>query len=315
METRIFGRLTAWQNWIFIRPNASGAEGALRRYGTGRKADFDRSGCDAMTSHARRSTSTRRSRTTSTSRATASSSAPSSAGSRTSSTGGATMGPAVATKDVYLRTAVDVGREGWAHFDHVAMDEYRWGVFLAERDTDRKIAFGEQKGEPVWQQVPGEYRADLQRLIVIQGDTEPASVEQQRLPRRDRAVALRPAQPVPGQRRGGPSPLGDGLPAARLLRTGRARGGRGSCWQRNSGDRTTRRASSAPSTRRRPDWLSFYMFTYFTDRDGKYQLGTLKESAFDPLSPHLRVHAQGGGPPHVRRHHGRRPRGDPHRAS
>jgi benzoyl-CoA-dihydrodiol lyase len=41
METRIFGRLTAWQNWIFNRPNASGAEGALRRYGTGRKADFD----------------------------------------------------------------------------------------------------------------------------------------------------------------------------------------------------------------------------------------------------------------------------------
>ena len=41
METKIFGRLTAWQNWIFIRPNASGPEGALRRYGTGRKADFD----------------------------------------------------------------------------------------------------------------------------------------------------------------------------------------------------------------------------------------------------------------------------------
>jgi len=41
-ETRIFGRLTAWQNWIFVRPNASGEDGALRRYGTGRKADFDR---------------------------------------------------------------------------------------------------------------------------------------------------------------------------------------------------------------------------------------------------------------------------------
>jgi benzoyl-CoA 2,3-dioxygenase component B len=91
-----------------------------------------------------------------------------------------TMGPAVPTEDVYLRTAVAVGREGWAHFDHVPMDEYRWGVFLAERNSDRRIAFGEQKGEPVWQQVPGEYRADLQRLIVIQGDTEPASVEQQR---------------------------------------------------------------------------------------------------------------------------------------
>ncbi len=42
METRIFGRLTAWQNWIFVRPNASGEDGALRKYGTGRKADFDR---------------------------------------------------------------------------------------------------------------------------------------------------------------------------------------------------------------------------------------------------------------------------------
>jgi len=101
-----------------------------------------------------------------------------------------TMGPAVPTEDVYLRTAVAVGREGWAHFGHVAMEEYRWGVFLAEQNKDRKIAFGEQKGQPVWQQVPGEYRA----------------------------VAVRPAQPVPGQRRGGPPPLGDGLPAARVLR-------------------------------------------------------------------------------------------------
>lgn len=42
METKIFGRLTAWQNWIFARPNASGPEGALRRYGTGQKAIFDR---------------------------------------------------------------------------------------------------------------------------------------------------------------------------------------------------------------------------------------------------------------------------------
>jgi benzoyl-CoA-dihydrodiol lyase len=41
IETKIFGRLTAWQNWIFVRPNASGTEGALRRYGTGQKAVFD----------------------------------------------------------------------------------------------------------------------------------------------------------------------------------------------------------------------------------------------------------------------------------
>jgi benzoyl-CoA-dihydrodiol lyase len=42
METKIFGRLTAWQNWIFTRPNASGPDGALRKFGTGQRADFDR---------------------------------------------------------------------------------------------------------------------------------------------------------------------------------------------------------------------------------------------------------------------------------
>ena len=42
METKIFGRLTAWQNWIFQRANAVGEDGALRRYGSGVKADFDK---------------------------------------------------------------------------------------------------------------------------------------------------------------------------------------------------------------------------------------------------------------------------------
>jgi len=42
METKTFGRLTAWQNWIFQRPNAVGEQGALRRYGTGRRSEFDR---------------------------------------------------------------------------------------------------------------------------------------------------------------------------------------------------------------------------------------------------------------------------------
>jgi benzoyl-CoA-dihydrodiol lyase len=42
LETKVFGRLTAWQNWIFIRPNASGPDGALRRFGTGRKGDYDK---------------------------------------------------------------------------------------------------------------------------------------------------------------------------------------------------------------------------------------------------------------------------------
>jgi benzoyl-CoA-dihydrodiol lyase len=41
LETKIFGRLTAWQNWVFQRPNASGETGALRRYGTGLRPDYD----------------------------------------------------------------------------------------------------------------------------------------------------------------------------------------------------------------------------------------------------------------------------------
>src|SRR5206468_7904414 len=52
---------------------------------------------------------------------------------------------------------------------------------------------------------------------------------------------------------------------------------------RNSGSEDSPRILGA-FNEETPDWLSFYMFTYFTDRDGKYQLGTLKESAFDPLS-------------------------------
>ncbi|MEV0402023.1 benzoyl-CoA 2,3-epoxidase subunit BoxB, partial [Actinoallomurus sp. NPDC050550] len=71
----------------------------------------------------------------------------------------AEMGPELPTEDVYLRTAVNVGREGWAHFGHVPVADYRWGVFLAEPRADRRIAFGEHKGEPAWQKVPGEYRA------------------------------------------------------------------------------------------------------------------------------------------------------------
>ena len=81
---------------------------------------------------------------------------------------------------VYLRTAVSVERDGWAQFGYVKMPDYRWGVLLAPQIEGRTIGFGHYMGEPVWQEVPGEHRATLRRLIVIQGDTEPASVEQQR---------------------------------------------------------------------------------------------------------------------------------------
>jgi benzoyl-CoA 2,3-dioxygenase component B len=83
--------------------------------------------------------------------------------------------------DVYLRTAISVDAKGWANYGYVRMPDYRWGIFLAEPEPDRRVGFGDDFGKPVWQQVPGEYRSALRRLIVTQGDTEPASVEQQRL--------------------------------------------------------------------------------------------------------------------------------------
>ena len=83
--------------------------------------------------------------------------------------------------EIYLRTAISVEREGWAHFGHVKMPDYRWGIFLTPSEKGRKIGFGDHKDEDAWQEVPGEYRNNLKRLIVTQADTEPASVEQQRL--------------------------------------------------------------------------------------------------------------------------------------
>jgi benzoyl-CoA 2,3-dioxygenase component B len=162
------------------------------------------------------------------------------------------------------------------------MKDYRWGIFLAERDQQRQIAFGQHKGEPAWQKVPGEYRADLQRLIVIQGDTEPASVEQQRNlgATAPSLYDLRNLFQVNVEE-------GRHLWAmVYLLHRYFGRDGRDEAealLERNSGDLDNPRILGA-FNEETPDWLSFFFFTYFTDRDGKYQLASLRESAFDPLS-------------------------------
>ncbi len=192
------------------------------------------------------------------------------------------MGPALPTRDVYLRTAISVDREGWAQWDFVPMRDYRWGIFLAERDPGRVIGFGEHKGEPVWHQVPGEYRSDLRRLLVVQGDTEPASVEQQRF-----LGATAPS--LYDLRNLFQVNVEEGRHLWAMVYLLQAYFGRDG---RDEADELLRRSSGSLESPRilgafneeTPDWLSFYMFTYFTDRDGKYQLGTLKESAFDPLS-------------------------------
>jgi benzoyl-CoA 2,3-dioxygenase component B len=192
-------------------------------------------------------------------------------------------GPAVyADKPVYLRTAVSVEPEGWARFGYVRMPEYRWGILLAPAVADRRIGFGLHKGEPAWQEVPGEYRAMLRRLIVVQGDTEPASVEQQR-----RLGATAPS--LYDLR----SLFQVNVEEARhlwamvyLLQKYFGRDGRDEAedlLRRHSGDRDSPRLLGA-FNEATPDWLAFFMFTFFTDRDGKMQLHALAQSGFDPLS-------------------------------
>lgn len=193
------------------------------------------------------------------------------------------MGPeGFQEKDVYLRTAVSVEAGGWANYDYVKMPDYRWGIFLSPAEADRKVGFGDNAGEEAWQDVPGEYRNVLRRIIVTQGDTEPASVEQQRL-------------------------LGQSCPSLYDLRNlfqvnveeGRhlwamvyllhryfGRDGREEAeelLERRSGHEDNPRILGA-FNHPIEDWLSFFCFTMFTDRDGKYQLLSLAESGFDPLS-------------------------------
>ena len=184
--------------------------------------------------------------------------------------------------DVYLRTAINTTPEGWAQFGHVKMPDYRWGIFLAAQDQERKVHFGEHKGEAAWQDVPGEHRANLRRIIVTQGDTEPASVEQQRhlgltAPSQYDLRNLFQINVEEGRHL---------WAMVYLLHKYFGRDGREEAealLHRNSGDQDNPRILEA-FNEETPDWLAFYMFTYFTDRDGKFQLCALAESGFDPLS-------------------------------
>ncbi len=193
------------------------------------------------------------------------------------------MGPAgYQANDVYLRTAISVEPSGWAHFDHVKMPDYRWGIFLSPPQKDRTIGFGDNAGQPVWTEVPGEYRNQLRRLIVTQADTEPASVEQQRL-------LGQTAPSLYDMRNLFQVNVEEGRhlwAMVYLLHGFFGRDGREEAealLARRSGDPDKPRileAFNSPID----NWVSFYMFTMFTDRDGKYQLLALAESGFEPLA-------------------------------
>jgi benzoyl-CoA 2,3-epoxidase subunit B len=193
------------------------------------------------------------------------------------------MGPeGFQAKDVYLRTAISSEPGGWAVFDYVKMPDYRWGIFLADPVEDRRIHFGDHIGEPVWQEVPGEYRNILRRIIVTQADTEPASVEQQR-------YLAQTAPSLYDMRNLFQVNVEEGRhlwAMVYLLHKYFGRDGRDEAEEllaRRAGDEDKPRMLDA-FNQDCQDWMTFFCFTMFTDRDGKYQLASLAESGFDPLS-------------------------------
>ncbi|MFQ5653752.1 MAG: benzoyl-CoA 2,3-epoxidase subunit BoxB, partial [Planctomycetota bacterium] len=193
------------------------------------------------------------------------------------------MGPTgFQSKDIYLRTAISVEAGGWAHFEYVKMPDYRWGIFLTPHPDDRKIGFGDHWGRPVWQDIPGEYRGNLRRIIVTQADTEPASVEQQRF-----LGSIAPS--LYDMRNLFQVNVEEGRhlwAMVYLLFRYFGKDGRDEAEEllaRRSGDPDKPRILGA-FNQPCDHWLSFFAFTHFTDRDGKYQLASLGESGFDPLS-------------------------------
>ena len=282
METKIFARLSAWQNWIFQRPNAVGPEGALRRFGTGSRPTYDR-GTGVRRTHDGVDIDARIPNNVDL------------AGDRRLQRALESwqprfiewwkeLGPvAFQDNDVYLRTAISVGQEGWANFG--ARQDARLPLGHLPRRPDarppRRLRRPPRRAR-CGRRCPGEYRADLRRLIVVQGDTEPASVEQQR------ALCLT-APSLYDLRNLFQINVEEGRhlwAMVYLLHRYFGRDGRDEAdemLERHSGDADHPRilgAFNEPT----PDWLSFFFFTYFTDRDGKFQLASLRESGFDPLS-------------------------------
>ena len=207
---------------------------------------------------------------------------------------------------VYLRTAVSVDPKGWAKFDYIKMPEYRWGILLAPREEDRKIPFGAHMGEPVLagragrisrhaappRRDPGRHRAGVGRAAAPS--------------RQDRAVALRHAQPVPDQRRGGPPPLGDGLSAAQVFRPRRPRRGR-----RHAAPplRQQGRAAHARRLQRGDAGLAVAVHVHLLHRPRRQDAARVAGAiGLRSAVAHLPLHADRGSAPHVRRRDRHRPR-------
>ena len=184
---------------------------------------------------------------------------------------------------VYLRTAVSVDPKGWAKFDYVKMPDYRWGILLApQEEGPHRFRFGRH-----WASRPGRRcRANIAPCCAAWSSSRatpsPPSVEQQR-------HLGKTAPSLYDMRNLFQVNVEEGRhlwAMVYLLQKYFGRDGREEAeelLQRRSGNADKPRMLGA-FNEATPDWLSFFMFTIFTDRDGKMQLESLAQSGFDPLS-------------------------------
>jgi benzoyl-CoA 2,3-dioxygenase component B len=204
-----------------------------------------------------------------------------------SSTGGTTWARTASTDvDVYLRTAVSVDPQGWAQFGHVKMPDYRWGIFLANpaKPTARST-FGDHMGETAWQDVPGEHRANAAPHHRHAGRHRAGLGRAAASPRPDRAQRSTTCATSSRSTSRKAATCGRWCTCCTSTSAATAARKREALLERRSGDDDNPRilgAFNEPT----PDWLSFFMFTYFTDRDGKFQLLRAGRVGLRPAGAH-----------------------------
>jgi benzoyl-CoA 2,3-dioxygenase component B len=184
--------------------------------------------------------------------------------------------------DCYLRMPVAADARGWAAYEYVKLADFRWGVYQSQRVPERRALFGRLAGQPALAEVPGEFRATVVKLLTTQADTEPASVEQ-----------------ITYLGRMAPS----NYDLRNLFQINCEEGRHlwamvhllcehfGKDGEREIDGLLARRSGSAEKPRilnafNHPieEFLSFLFWSTLADRDGKYQLLSMSESAFDPLA-------------------------------
>jgi benzoyl-CoA 2,3-dioxygenase component B len=184
--------------------------------------------------------------------------------------------------DCYLRMPVAADARGWAAYEYVKLPEFRWGVYQSAPVPERRALFGRLAGRPALAEVPGEYRATMIKLLTTQADVEPASVEQ-----------------ITWLGRMAPSNYDlrnlfqinceEGRHLWAMVHLLCAHFGKDG--EREIEGLLARRSGSADNPRilnafNQPieEFLSFLFWSTLADRDGKYQLLSMSESAFDPLA-------------------------------